>query len=38
MVIKQTKEGSGAQPAASDQVKVHYEGRLIDGTVFDSSI
>ena len=38
MVIKQTKEGTGAQPAATDQVKVHYEGRLIDGKVFDSSI
>ncbi len=37
MVIKQTKEGSGAQPAATDQVKVNYEGRFIDGTVFDSS-
>ena len=38
MLVKQTKEGSGAQPAATDQVKVHYEGRLIDGKVFDSSI
>jgi FKBP-type peptidyl-prolyl cis-trans isomerase len=38
MVIKQTKEGTGAKPAATDQVKVHYEGRLIDGKVFDSSI
>ena len=38
MVIKQTKPGTGAAPAASDQVKVHYEGRLIDGKVFDSSI
>jgi FKBP-type peptidyl-prolyl cis-trans isomerase FkpA len=37
MVIKQTKEGTGAQPAATDQVKVNYEGRFIDGTVFDSS-
>lgn len=32
------KEGTGAQPSATDQVKVHYTGRLIDGTVFDSSI
>jgi FKBP-type peptidyl-prolyl cis-trans isomerase FklB len=31
------EEGNGAQPASSDQVKVHYTGRLIDGTVFDSS-
>src|SRR3954462_12698093 len=38
MVVKQTKEGTGAKPVASDQVKVHYEGRLIDGKVFDSSI
>jgi FKBP-type peptidyl-prolyl cis-trans isomerase len=38
MVIKHTKPGTGASPAASDQVKVHYEGRLIDGKVFDSSI
>lgn len=30
--------GEGAKPAATDQVTVHYEGRLIDGTVFDSSI
>jgi FKBP-type peptidyl-prolyl cis-trans isomerase FkpA/FKBP-type peptidyl-prolyl cis-trans isomerase FklB len=38
MIIKQTKPGTGASPKAEDQVKVHYEGRLIDGTVFDSSI
>lgn len=31
------KEGDGVQPAASDQVVVHYTGKLIDGTVFDSS-
>lgn len=30
-------EGIGAQPKATDQVKCHYEGRLIDETVFDSS-
>lgn len=29
--------GDGAKPKASDTVKVHYEGRLLDGTVFDSS-
>lgn len=31
-------EGKGAQPKASDKVKVHYHGTLIDGTVFDSSV
>ena len=30
-------EGTGAKPKATDRVKCHYEGRLIDGTVFDSS-
>ena len=30
-------EGSGDKPTARDTVKVHYEGRLINGTVFDSS-
>lgn len=30
-------EGSGKHPVATDRVKCHYEGRLIDGTVFDSS-
>ena len=38
MVIKTTRPGTGAQPEAADQVKVQYEGRLSDGTVFDSSI
>ena len=31
------KEGTGAQPNDSSQVVVNYEGKLIDGTVFDSS-
>jgi FKBP-type peptidyl-prolyl cis-trans isomerase FklB len=31
-------EGSGKQPTAKDTVKCHYEGFLIDGTVFDSSV
>lgn len=35
---KVIKEGTGAVPADSSRVKVDYEGRLIDGTVFDSSI
>jgi FKBP-type peptidyl-prolyl cis-trans isomerase len=29
--------GEGAKPASTDTVTTHYEGRLIDGTVFDSS-
>lgn len=32
------KEGNGKKPKATDRVRCHYEGRLIDGTVFDSSI
>lgn len=32
------KKAEGAQPKATDVVTVHYEGKLIDGTVFDSSI
>ncbi len=31
-------EGTGTKPAATDQVKVDYEGTLIDGTLFDSSV
>ncbi|MCB1225038.1 MAG: FKBP-type peptidyl-prolyl cis-trans isomerase, partial [Verrucomicrobiales bacterium] len=31
-------EGKGDKPAATDQVKVHYHGTLLDGTVFDSSV
>ena len=31
------KEGNGKKPSATDQVVCHYEGTLIDGTVFDSS-
>lgn len=36
--VTQQIEGSGAQPTAADTVSVHYEGRLADGSVFDSSI
>lgn len=32
------KEGTGAKPLATDKVKLHYHGTLIDGTVFDSSV
>ncbi|MDA9121284.1 FKBP-type peptidyl-prolyl cis-trans isomerase [Flavobacteriales bacterium] len=32
------KEGEGASPSPADQVRVHYTGKLLDGTVFDSSI
>ncbi len=32
------KEGTGGKPTATDQVKCHYHGTLIDGTVFDSSV
>ena len=32
------KEGNGKKPTAKDSVKCHYEGFLIDGTVFDSSV
>ncbi len=32
------KEGNGKKPKATDRVKCHYEGTLIDGTLFDSSI
>ncbi len=31
-------EGTGAKPQATDRVKAHYHGTLIDGTIFDSSV
>ena len=35
---KVIKEGEGRMPELTDKVKCHYEGTLIDGTLFDSSI
>ncbi len=32
------KESTGVKPAATDKVKVHYTGSLLDGTIFDSSV
>ena len=34
---KVLREGTGAKPTASNKVKVHYEGRLTNGKIFDSS-
>jgi FKBP-type peptidyl-prolyl cis-trans isomerase len=38
IVIRTIKAGEGGSPSATDVVKVHYEGKLPDGTIFDSSI
>jgi FKBP-type peptidyl-prolyl cis-trans isomerase FkpA len=38
VVYKSTQAGTGASPKATDTVRVHYEGKLVDGTVFDTSI
>jgi len=37
MVFKSEKEGTGESPKPTDRVKVNYEGKLTDGTIFDSS-
>jgi FKBP-type peptidyl-prolyl cis-trans isomerase len=37
LVYRELKAGSGPSPTASDIVKVHYRGTLVDGTEFDSS-
>jgi FKBP-type peptidyl-prolyl cis-trans isomerase FkpA len=38
VLITTIKPGKGASPKVTDTVKVHYQGTLIDGTVFDSSL
>jgi FKBP-type peptidyl-prolyl cis-trans isomerase len=38
MVYQVLKPGTGAHPKATDSVRVHYEGKLPDGQVFDSSV
>jgi FKBP-type peptidyl-prolyl cis-trans isomerase FkpA len=38
LIITMLKPGTGASPKATDKVKVHYQGTLADGTVFDSSV
>jgi FKBP-type peptidyl-prolyl cis-trans isomerase FkpA len=37
LIKRVTQEGTGATPTQDDTVKVHYEGKLRDGSVFDSS-
>lgn len=37
LVVLPLTEGDGASPSAVDTVEVHYEGTLVDGTIFDSS-
>jgi FKBP-type peptidyl-prolyl cis-trans isomerase len=38
LVYRTLREGSGATPTAESTVKVHYEGKLTDGSLFDSSV
>ncbi|MDP1579090.1 MAG: FKBP-type peptidyl-prolyl cis-trans isomerase [Candidatus Didemnitutus sp.] len=35
--VRTLVEGEGTPPAPTDRIRVHYVGRLVDGTVFDSS-
>jgi FKBP-type peptidyl-prolyl cis-trans isomerase FkpA len=37
LIFRTTKPGTGETPKPEDRVKVHYEGKLLDGTEFDSS-
>ena len=37
LLYKVVKEGTGASPKATDRIKMEYEGRFVDGKVFDSS-
>jgi FKBP-type peptidyl-prolyl cis-trans isomerase FkpA len=38
LIYIETKKGSGAHPKSTDEVVVHYTGKLLDGKVFDSSV
>ena len=37
VVVKVLEKGDGLYPTAASTVEVHYEGKLVDGTIFDSS-
>ncbi|QSQ15430.1 FKBP-type peptidyl-prolyl cis-trans isomerase [Myxococcus landrumensis] len=37
VIYREVKAGTGKSPRVTDTVKVHYEGRLVDGTIFDTS-